>query len=95
MNFNKKGGCIMKIYQEMTLEDVNLWRGALDTRDTILAHDKAREFEILIENLYPRGLDLTELNDLLWFDSDWVYEMLGITLEEEQEELEEMENVNL
>ena len=79
----------MKIYQEMTLENANLWSGALQTRETILAHDKAREFEVLIENLYPRGLDLVELNDLLWFDSEWVFEMLGINEEEEEEEEEQ------
>ena len=34
-------------------------------------------------------MDETQLNDLLWFDDEWVYEMLGITDEEEEDEDEE------
>ena len=42
----------------------------------------------MIEELYPNGIDGTELNDLLWFESDWIYETLGISEEEEEEEEE-------
>ena len=44
---------------------------------------------MLIEELYPDGIDETQLNDILWFKSEWVYEMLGISEEEEEEEEKE------
>ena len=33
----------------------------------------------------------TELNDLLWFDSEWIFEALGIEDEEEEDDEEEEE----
>ena len=33
--------------------------------------------ENILEELYPDGMTETELNDLLWFDSESVYEWLG------------------
>ena len=39
---------------------------------------------MLIDELYPEGLTDTELNDLLWFDADWILENLGIKEEEEE-----------
>ena len=38
-----------------------------------------------LEDLYPDGMDETELNDLLWFEPETVYEWLGIEGEEEEE----------
>ena len=73
----------MKTINENTrIADFNAWSGAVDTKQTILENDKAEEFEGLIEDCYPDGLTETQLNDILWFDSDWVYETLGIVIEE-------------
>ena len=41
---------------------------------------------LLIEELHPDGLSETTLNDILWFESDWIFETLGITEEEEEDE---------
>ena len=61
-------------------------RGAIDTKEKIIDAGKAEEFEALIEELFPNGIDETELNDLLWFDDDYILEALGITEEGEEEE---------
>ena len=75
----------MKTFNEnTTLADFNAWSGATDTKDTILRANKSEEFDNLIEELYPDGLSETQLNDILWFESDWVFENLGI--EEETNE---------
>ena len=42
-----------------------------------------REKQNLINELYPDGIDATTLNDILWFDSDWILESLGVKEEEE------------
>jgi len=70
------------INDNLTLRDFKAWSGAVDTQETILNEDKGEEFDSLIEELYPDGIGQKQLNDLLWFDSDWLYEMLGIADEE-------------
>lgn len=74
----------MKTFNEnMTLLNFDAWSGAKDTKETILRENKADDFEALIDELYPNGLSETQLNDLLWFESDWIYESLGISEDEE------------
>ena len=62
------------------------WAGAINTYETIVEADKVEEFENLIEELYPNGIEETQLNDILWFESDWILEQLGLSEEEEDEE---------
>ena len=76
----------MKTFNKTTLADFGAWSGAKDTKQTILDNNKGDEFDALIEELYPDGLSETQLNDILWFDSEWCFEMLGISEEEEEEE---------
>ena len=59
------------------------WSGAVDTWNTIEENGLLEELDNLLEDLYPDGLSETELNDLLWFDSDWIFEQLGISEDEE------------
>ena len=76
----------MKIYRELDLTSFEPWSGAVDTYNTIYNADKLEELECLLEELYPEGIDETQLNDLLWFDSKWLYETLGISEEDEEDE---------
>lgn len=75
----------MKITSEISIRNFDAWSGAKDTAETIINAGKANEFDSLIEELYPEGIGETELNDILWFDSEWVFNQLGITEEEEEE----------
>ena len=75
----------MTIKTETNLRNFKAWSGALDTKKIILDAGLEEEFEILIDELYPDGLSDTELNDILWFDSDWILETLGIKEEEGEE----------
>lgn len=72
----------MTITSDFNLEDFEAWSGAVDTKDTILEHGKEKQFEQLLDELYPDGLTETEINDILWFETDWVYENLGIEVED-------------
>lgn len=75
----------MKIITEnATLQDFKAWSGAIDRKDRIIEYGKAEEFDKLIEELYPNGITNGALNDLLWFDADWIYENLGIPSEDEE-----------
>ena len=75
----------MKITMELSLENFEAWSGAKTTQKEIIRAGKADEFEALINELYPEGIDATQLNDILWFEVDWLYETLGLTEEEEEE----------
>ena len=80
----------MKIFSEVSISNFQSWSGAKDTQNTIIENDKENEFDALIEDLYPDGLEETQLNDILWFEPEWCFEMLGIS-EEEPDEIEEEE----
>ena len=68
----------MKITSEMSLKNFKAWSGAKDTLNKLIELDKCDELEFILDDLYPNGLTETELNDLLWFDDEWIYETLGI-----------------
>lgn len=81
----------MKIYSEISIENFKARSGAVSTLDRIIAENKCDELESILEDIYPDGMNETELNDLLWFESDTVFEWLGIRTEPQiQEELEEV-----
>lgn len=59
-----------------------VWQGAKDRVDDLTDE----QIEVIIENLvelYPEGIDETELNDFLWFDDDTYAEWLGFNSAEE------------
>ena len=82
----------MTITYELDLNSFQAWSGAKDTLERIQREGKCAELENILEELYPDGMTETELNDLLWFDSESVYEWLGIRSEAQiEKEIEEAE----
>ena len=82
----------MTITYELDLNSFQAWSGAKETLERIQREGKCAELENVLEELYPDGMTETELNDLLWFDSESVYEWLGIRSEEQiEKEIEEAE----
>ena len=87
----------MTITYELDLNRFEAWSGAKETLERIQREGKFAELENVLEELYPDGMTETELNDLLWFEPETVYEWLGIRsetqiekeIEEAEEELEE------
>lgn len=84
----------MKVSDEMDFHDIRrtAWSGAVDTAERIEREGKGDEFCDMIEELFPDGIGRTALNDIMWFDSDWIFETLGISEEEEEEESGDDEN---
>lgn len=63
------------------------WSGALDTLNTVYENDKEDELmSLLALDVFGDTPDLTEINDLLWFDSEWIFEQLGISDSDDMEE---------
>ena len=82
----------MTITYELDLNRFEAWSGAKETLERIQREGKCTELENVLEELYPDGMTETELNDLLWFDSESVYEWLGIRSEEQiEKEIKEAE----
>ena len=73
----------MKVITETNLERFDAWSGAVNTKNLIISLGLEEEFEMLIDELYEEGLTDTQLNDLLWFESDWILENLGVEVEED------------
>lgn len=71
----------MKIYREQSLRDFEWWAGAKDTANRIdeeMGEKGWEELETILEEIYPEGIDETQLNDILWFEPETIYEWLGI-----------------
>ena len=64
----------MRITSEMSLTNFKAWSGAKDTLNKLIELDKCEELEFILDDLYPDGLTDTQLSDILWFESDWIYE---------------------
>lgn len=82
----------MKIYDEINLCDFDFWGGAADTLKYLTIGDLEQLQEIL-EDCYPHGIFATTLNDIFWFEDDWIADMLGFpdfdTLMKEREKEEQ------
>lgn len=66
----------MIIKQDIFLADFNFWSGARYTARQLTNED----FLILEEafaDAYPDGLEDVEVNDIFWFEEDWIAELLG------------------
>lgn len=68
---------MLKIYVDTTA-NYKPWCGAVSTYETIVEEDKLDDLDFLLEELYPEGISESHLNDILWFESDWVFAQLGI-----------------
>ena len=73
---------MLRIVKEISgyeLKD-ELWEGALETLETIDENDKMQDLMGLLEDIYPEPVDITTVNDLLWFEDDFIFEQLGIEI---------------
>ena len=68
----------MKVYKYMSFTDFEAWCGAVDTKKKIIAADKEDVFDDWIEDMFPDGIDEVQLNDILWFEPELVYDAIGL-----------------
>lgn len=66
----------MTITSEKSLRDFEFWSGAKETVK-YLTMQELDTIEAILEDLFPDGMNETELNDLFWFDDDTIAEWLG------------------
>lgn len=78
----------MYIEHNMDFNDLmgNCWSGAIDTLNRIKELSKEDEFMAHLEGQwFGRMPTMTEVNDYLWFENEFIFECLGISEEEEEE----------
>lgn len=69
----------MKIYSEIyTLEQFSPWSEAVYTYNKLIEADKSEEFIQRLDDIYPDGITETQLNDILWFEEEWCYDIVGL-----------------
>lgn len=66
----------MKLYYELDLKNFKAWSGAVDTLNT-LTYDQIEQLEGMLPDILGEEADETALNDLLWFETDYIAETLG------------------
>lgn len=69
----------MKITKEIyDLADFDAWSEAVSAKEKIVEAGKGEAFMSELEALYPEGIDEGNLNDLLWFDEEFCFELVGL-----------------
>lgn len=69
--------------------DFRPWSGASDTWNRIEDEGKIDELEAVLDEIYPDGMSDTGLNDLLWFESETVFDWLGMSDYDENDDKED------
>ena len=54
------------------------WSGAVEIWERIQDENKEDSFWNLMEESYGESMSEVQVNDILWHDWEWVFEMLGI-----------------
>jgi len=73
----------MKVYQEVSLASFGFWGGAEEVFAKIEEDGKVESLEALLGDCYPDGVSDIALNDFLRYDSDDLFSMLGMEVEDE------------
>lgn len=84
----------MRIYKDYDFNDLmnDCWSGAMETLRTISENNKEEELMSLLSlDCFSEMPDLTEVNDLLWFEDEWIFEMLGIDTDSDDEDEDDVE----
>lgn len=73
----------MKVYSRISLKNFEPWGGA----ESVFCRLSLEEIEILeeiFEDCYPDGIEDTTLNYIFKFDTEWVFELIGIFTDDDE-----------
>ena len=69
----------MEITKELQLSTFNFWSGA---KNHSFTYSELNEIENSLEELYPEGTSETTINNLFWFEEEFICECIGLDFEE-------------
>jgi len=76
----------MKIIKEENLTNFEFWSGAKDNVRE-LTNEELEQIEKELTEIYPDGMEETQINDLFWFDFGYVCELIGLEYDEDNAEI--------
>lgn len=76
----------MKIANYYNLPHFDFWCGAKANAE-MLTREELLKIEDALEEIYPDGIDATELNDLFWFEFEWICKLAGIKYDVDKDEI--------
>lgn len=79
----------MRYYVEEHLYNFQFWGGAKENAN-LLTLQEFEQIEFELSDIYPEGLEDVQINDIFWFDFDFIAQLLGY--EDEEEFRKEREN---
>jgi hypothetical protein len=65
----------MKTISEINLTNFQFWSGA---KNHSFTYNELQEIENNLDEIYPDGIDETHLNDLFWFEEEFLCELIGL-----------------
>lgn len=65
----------MRIYEEKSLSEFEFWSGG--KRAEILTDEQFNTIEKVLTDIYPDGIENSQINDLFWFEPDTIAKWLG------------------
>jgi len=78
----------MELTHDVPLRNFEFWSGAKQ-RASHLTPRQLDHIEFVLEELYPDGITDTQVNDIFWFEEDFIAQCLGYR---DWEDLEESED---
>lgn len=66
----------VKVCYETDLTNFEFWSGAQRTA-SVLTDKELSQISDMLDEMYPEGMTETQINDIFWFEDDWIAEMLG------------------
>lgn len=72
----------MRYYVEEHLYNFQFWGGAKENAN-LLTFQEFEQIEFELNDIYPEGLEDVQINDIFWFDFDFIAQLLGYDDEEE------------
>lgn len=79
----------MELVHNVPLRNFQFWSGAKQ-RASHLTLEQLDQIEFELEMLYPDGMTDTQVNDIFWFEEDFIAQCLGYrnweALEEDEED---------
>jgi len=69
---------LVEIHVSYDIENFEPWSGAVDTWDNLFNYNKLNLFAAILYDQYPEGIDEMTLNDILWFEPEYVYDSVGL-----------------
>lgn len=66
----------MQLVHDVQLRYFEFWSGARQRADH-LSYEQLDRIEFELEMLYPDGMSDTDVNDLFWFEEDFIAQLLG------------------